>query len=110
MSYKLLKYIYSAATVPHLMILYYAFFLPLTPSLQLILYLYNTVGAAKSSIFISNFYTTIVKRYSLLATMLSLKSNLIPQPNLQRQLILGEFNLLTLALTPKGKPSDLKEL
>jgi len=42
--------------------------------------------------------------------MLSLKSNLIPQPNLQRQLIPGEFNLLTLALTPKGKPSGLKEL
>jgi hypothetical protein len=42
--------------------------------------------------------------------MSSLKSNLIPQPNLQRQSILGEFNLLTLALTPEGKPSGLKEL
>ena len=28
---------------------------------------------------------------------------------LHRQLILGEFNLLTLALTPKGKPSGLKD-
>ena len=27
---------------------------------------------------------------------------------LHRQLILREFNLLTLALTPKGKPSNLK--
>jgi len=42
--------------------------------------------------------------------MLSLKSNLIPQPSLQRQLIPGEFNLLILALTPKGKPSGLEEL
>jgi hypothetical protein len=42
--------------------------------------------------------------------MSSLKSNPIPQPNLQRQSILGEFNSLTLALTPKGKPSGLKEL
>jgi len=33
--------------------------------------------------------------------MLNLKNNLIPTPNLQRQLILGEFNLLALALTPK---------
>ena len=28
---------------------------------------------------------------------------------LRRQLILGEFNLLALALTPKGKPSGLKD-
>jgi len=42
--------------------------------------------------------------------MLNLKSNLIPRPNLWRQLIPGEFNLLTLALTPKSKPSGLKEL
>ena len=28
---------------------------------------------------------------------------------LHRQLILREFNLLTLALTPKGKPSGLKD-
>ena len=40
--------------------------------------------------------------------MLNLKNNLIPTLNLQRQLILGEFNLLALALTPKGKPSSLK--
>ena len=33
--------------------------------------------------------------------MLNLKNNLIPILNLQRQLILGEFNLLALALTPK---------
>jgi hypothetical protein len=76
---RLLKYIHSAATIPRLVILYYAFFfLPLIPSLRLILYLYNTVGAARSSISISNLYTTIVRQYSLLATMLSLKSNLIP--------------------------------
>ena len=29
--------------------------------------------------------------------------------NLHRQLTLKEFNLLALALTPKGKPSDLKD-
>ena len=40
--------------------------------------------------------------------MLNLKNNLILILNLRRQLILGEFNLLTLALTLKGKPSDLK--
>ena len=28
---------------------------------------------------------------------------------LHRQLILGEFNLLALALTPKGKPNSLKD-
>ena len=41
--------------------------------------------------------------------MLNLKNNLIPILNLRRQLILGEFNLLALALTPKGKPSGLKD-
>ena len=40
--------------------------------------------------------------------MLNLKNNLIFIFNLRCQLTLGEFNLLTLALTPKGKPSDLK--
>jgi len=33
----------------------------------------------------------------------------MPTLNPQRQLILGGFNLLTLALTPKGKPSSLKD-
>ena len=42
--------------------------------------------------------------------MLSLKSNPIPWLNLWRQSILGEFNSLILALTPKEKPSGLKEL
>jgi len=41
--------------------------------------------------------------------MLNLKNNLIPILNLRRQLTLGEFNLLALALTPKGKPSSLKD-
>jgi len=41
--------------------------------------------------------------------MSNLKNNPIPILNLQRQSILGEFNLLTLALTPKGKPSGLKD-
>ena len=41
--------------------------------------------------------------------MLNLKNNLIPIFYLRRQLIPGEFNLLTLALTPKGKPSGLKD-
>jgi len=41
--------------------------------------------------------------------MLNLKNNLIPILNPQRQLILGGFNLLTIALTPKGKPSSLKD-
>ena len=40
--------------------------------------------------------------------MLNLKNNLIFIFNLRRQSTLGEFNLLALALTPKGKPSDLK--
>ena len=33
----------------------------------------------------------------------------MPILNPQRQLILGGFNLLALALTPKGKPSSLKD-
>jgi len=74
-------------------------------SLQPILRLYNTAGAARSSVFISYLYTSkepiIVRQYSLLATILNLKNNPIPILNLQRQLILGEFNLLALALTPK---------
>ena len=41
--------------------------------------------------------------------MLSLKNNLIPTLNLWRQLIPGEFDLLALALTSKGKPSGLKD-
>ena len=41
--------------------------------------------------------------------MLNLKNNPIPIPNLRRQLIPGKSNLLTLALTPKGKPSGLKD-
>ena len=40
--------------------------------------------------------------------MLNSKNNLIPILNLQRQSILGEFNLLTSALTLKGKLSGLK--
>jgi len=40
--------------------------------------------------------------------MLNLKNNLMPILNLQRQSILRGFNLLALALTPKGKPSGLK--
>ena len=41
--------------------------------------------------------------------MLNLENNLIPTFYLRRQSILGEFNLLALALTPKGKPSGLKD-
>jgi len=41
--------------------------------------------------------------------MLNLKNNPIPILNPQHQLILGGFNLLALALTPKGKPSSLKD-
>ena len=41
--------------------------------------------------------------------MLNLENNLIPILNLRHQSILGEFNLLALALTPKGKPSGLKD-
>jgi len=40
--------------------------------------------------------------------MLNLK-NLIPILNPRRQLILGGFNLLTISLTPKEKPSGLKD-
>jgi hypothetical protein len=41
--------------------------------------------------------------------MSNLKNNLIPTLNLRRQLTPGEFDLLALALTPKGKPSGLKD-
>jgi len=41
--------------------------------------------------------------------MLNSKNNPIPILNPQRQLIPGGFNLLTIALTPKGKPSGLKD-
>ena len=41
--------------------------------------------------------------------MLNLKNNPIPTFYLHRQLILGEFNSLALALTPKGKSSGLKD-
>jgi len=41
--------------------------------------------------------------------MLNLKNNPIPIFNLWYQSILKEFNLLALALTPKGKPSGLKD-
>ena len=41
--------------------------------------------------------------------MSNLKNNLIPIFNLYCQLILREFNLLAIALTPKGKPSGLKD-
>ena len=51
----------------------------------------------------------IVRWYSLLATILNLKNNPIPIFYLCRQLILGEFDLLALALTLKGKPSGLKD-
>ena len=37
------------------------------------------------------------------------KNNPIPTLNLQRQSILGEFDLLALALTSKRKPSGLKD-
>jgi len=50
----------------------------------------------------------IVRRNSLLATISNLKNNLIPILKPQHQLVLGGFNLLALALTPKGKPSGLK--
>ena len=41
--------------------------------------------------------------------MLNPENNPIPIFYLHRQLILREFNLLTLALTLKGKPSNLKD-
>ena len=41
--------------------------------------------------------------------MLNLKNNLISIFYLHRQLILGEFNLSALALTPKGKLNSLKD-
>ena len=51
----------------------------------------------------------IVRQYFLPATMLNLKNNPIPIFYLRRQLILREFNLLALVLTPKGRPSNLKD-
>ena len=50
----------------------------------------------------------VVRQYSLLATILNLENNLIPILTLRRQLTLKEFNLLALALTPKGRPNGLK--
>ena len=41
--------------------------------------------------------------------MLNLKNNPIPTFYLRRQSILREFDLLALALTPKGKLSGLKD-
>ena len=41
--------------------------------------------------------------------MSNLKNNLIPILNPRRQPIPGEFDLSALALTPKGKPSGLKD-
>jgi len=41
--------------------------------------------------------------------MLNLKNNLIPILKPRHQLVPGGFNLLALALTPKGKPSGLKD-
>jgi len=41
--------------------------------------------------------------------MSNLKNNLIPILKPQHQLVLGGFNLLAQALTPKGKPSNLKD-
>ena len=40
---------------------------------------------------------------------MNLKNNLIPIFYLHRQLILREFDLSALALTPKGKPNGLKD-
>ena len=40
--------------------------------------------------------------------MLNLENNLIPTLTLRHQLTLEEFDLLALALTPKGRPSGLK--
>jgi hypothetical protein len=62
---------------------------------------------------VTSLYTSkepiIVKQYFLLATISNLKNNLIFTLNLRRQSILKEFNLLALALTPKGKPNGLKD-
>jgi len=41
--------------------------------------------------------------------MLNLKNNLIPILKPRHQSVLGGFNLSALALTPKGKPSGLKD-
>ena len=41
--------------------------------------------------------------------MSNLENNPIPIFYLRRQLILGEFNLLALVLTLKGKPNGLKD-
>ena len=109
-SYRLLEYIRSAATVPRPVTLRCAFFFYHRHLAYDQFYVYDTTGAARSSVSTSNLRTTIVRRYSLLATMSSPKSNPIPRPNLRRQSIPGEFNSSTLALTPEGKPSGLKEL
>ena len=50
----------------------------------------------------------VVRRYSLLAIILNLENNLIPIFTLRRQSTPEEFDLLALALTPKGRPSGLK--
>ena len=50
----------------------------------------------------------MVRQNSLLAIILNLKNNLIPILNPQRQSIPRGFDLPTIALTSKGKPSNLK--
>ena len=62
-----------------------------------------------STSYLYTFKEPIVRQYSLLATILNLKNNLMPILDLRRQLTLKEFNLLALTLTPKGKPSSLKD-
>ena len=51
----------------------------------------------------------IVRQNPLLATILNLKNNPIPILNPRHQLIPEGFNLLALALIPKGNPSSLKD-
>ena len=51
----------------------------------------------------------IARRNSLLATILNSKNNPIPILKPRHQLVPEGFNLLALALTPKGKPSGLKD-
>ena len=50
----------------------------------------------------------VVRQYSLLAIMSNPKNNLIFTLTLRRQLTLKKFDSLALALTPKRRPSGLK--
>ena len=111
-SYRLLKYIYFIATAPvpwhyvapfyHRHLAYNQFYI--STILQALL----KVAYLQITLFYTSKEPIIVRQYFLLAIILNLENNPIPILDLYRQLTLRECNLSALALTPKRKPSGLK--